>query len=308
MIDSKRRPALAGTDESHDIGPLENEFAPYRQRSPQWRDRVQAGNHALDIRGILAPRHGRRPHGIRTLTVPPSPSDVAERSEALRLCHVSRMARILSTQTSLASLLFALFARPLPRAAVPLCGRDERAGASCGASVDSLRKAQFSLDDVVHEVMWDVVIVTWRWIHRTRRLACKRDDDRIASFAAAPKPDVHRATLKRRASAREPATPAQQDAAGDQSVRARSRRAGRCGIGEATVIGSACEQGKDDWGGVPEGCRRRTFGIARQPRRFGTFDSGPPLRLTGKLRSSARLADRSPPNGNSFAKAGSYES
>ena len=43
----------------HDIRPLENELTPYGQRSPQWRYRVQAGHHALDIRGILYPQHGR---------------------------------------------------------------------------------------------------------------------------------------------------------------------------------------------------------------------------------------------------------
>jgi hypothetical protein len=32
----------------------------------------------------------------------------------------------------------------------------------------------------MHEVVWDVVVVGWRWIHRTRRLACEGDDDRIA--------------------------------------------------------------------------------------------------------------------------------
>ena len=129
------------------------------------------------------------------LAVPPSPRDVAERSEALRPCHVSRMARILSTQSSLASLLLALLARALPRADVALCGRDERARASCGASVDSIREAQFSLDDVVHEVVWDVVIVAWRWIHRTRRLACDGDDDRVAPDAGAPEPDFTDAIL-----------------------------------------------------------------------------------------------------------------
>ena len=40
-------PALRGLPllrlSRHDTGPLENEFAPYRQRAPQGRDRVQAG-------------------------------------------------------------------------------------------------------------------------------------------------------------------------------------------------------------------------------------------------------------------------
>jgi hypothetical protein len=38
---------------------MENELVPNEQGSPQRRDRIQAGNHALDIRGILLPRHGR---------------------------------------------------------------------------------------------------------------------------------------------------------------------------------------------------------------------------------------------------------
>ena len=108
------------------------------------------------------------------------------------------MARILSSQSSLAPLLLALFARPLPRADVPLLGGDERAGASRGAPVDSIGEAQPGLDDVVHEVVWDVVVVTWRWIRRPRRLACKGDDDRIAPYAGAPEPDLHQATLMRR--------------------------------------------------------------------------------------------------------------
>jgi len=43
----------------YDIGPLENELAAYRQRSPQWRDRVQAGDNAPDIRSILQRQHRR---------------------------------------------------------------------------------------------------------------------------------------------------------------------------------------------------------------------------------------------------------
>jgi hypothetical protein len=122
----------------------------------------------------------------------PSPRDVAERSEAFRLCHVSRITRILSSQSTFASLDLALLARALRRADVALCGHDKRAArASFGASVDSIREAQFSLDDEVHEVVWDVVIVGWRRIHRTRRLACNGDDDRIAPYASAPESDVH---------------------------------------------------------------------------------------------------------------------
>ena len=76
------------------MGPFENELAPDRQRAPQGRERLQAGNHALDRRGILRPWHGRRPRGVRALAVFASPRDVAERSEALRLCHVIRMASL----------------------------------------------------------------------------------------------------------------------------------------------------------------------------------------------------------------------
>jgi len=107
------------------------------------------------------------------------------------MCHVSGMTRILGAQSALAPLLLAFLARPLPRGGVTLCGRDERARASGGASVDSIRKAQFSLDDVVHEIVWDVVIVTWSWIHRPRRLAGNRDDDRVAPCAGALESDVH---------------------------------------------------------------------------------------------------------------------
>jgi hypothetical protein len=63
----------------------------------------------------------------------PSPRDVAECSEALRRRHVGRMAGILSAQSSLAFLLFALFARALPRPDVTLCSGDERAPTPCGA-------------------------------------------------------------------------------------------------------------------------------------------------------------------------------
>ena len=125
------------------------------------------------------------------LAVLPPPRDVAARREALRPCHVSRMARISSTQSSLASLLLSLLARAIPRPDVALCGGDERARASCGASVDSIRKAQFSFDDVVYEVVGDVVIVRGRGVHRARRLACDVDDDRVAPFAGASKSDVH---------------------------------------------------------------------------------------------------------------------
>jgi hypothetical protein len=175
----------------HDIGPLENELAPYGQRSPQRRDRVQAGNHALDSRGIFHPRHGGRARGIRTLTVLASPREVAQPSESLRLRHVGRVARILSPQSALASLLLALLARALPRPDVTLCGRDKRAPASRGASVDSIGEGEFSLDDVVHEVVRDVVIVGGRWIQHTRRLACNGDDYRVAPYAGAPESDVH---------------------------------------------------------------------------------------------------------------------
>ena len=102
-----------------------------------------------------------------------------------------------STQSSLASLLLALLARALPRADVALRSRDECARASCGASVDSIRKAQLSLDDVVHEVVRDVVIVSWRWIHRTRRLPCNSDDDCVAPDAGAPESDLHWVILRR---------------------------------------------------------------------------------------------------------------
>jgi hypothetical protein len=125
------------------------------------------------------------------LAVRPSPRDVAKRSEALRPFHVSRTARILGSETSLAPLLLALLARALPRPDVALCSHDECAPASCGASVDSIHKAKFSLDDVVHEVVRDVVIVTWRWIHRPRRLACNRHDDCVAPYSGALESDVH---------------------------------------------------------------------------------------------------------------------
>src|SRR3954452_15327232 len=125
------------------------------------------------------------------LAVLPSPRDIAARSEALRPCHVSRMLRILCTQSSLASLLSSLPTRAIPRRDVAICDRDKRAPASCGASVDAIRKAQFSFDDVVHEVVWDVVIVAWRWVHRSRRLACGRDDDCVATHAGPSESDVH---------------------------------------------------------------------------------------------------------------------
>jgi hypothetical protein len=131
------------------------------------------------------------------LAVLPSPRDVAERSEALRPCHVSRMLRILSTQSSLASLLLALHARALPGPDVALRGDDKCARAPCGASVDSVRQAQFSLDDVVHDVVWDVAVEAWRWIHRTGRVACDCDDDRVAPYAGAPESDIHQGILRR---------------------------------------------------------------------------------------------------------------
>jgi hypothetical protein len=50
-----------GPPSRHDMGPFENELASDGQCSPQRRDRVQAGDHALDIRGIIDPRYRRRP-------------------------------------------------------------------------------------------------------------------------------------------------------------------------------------------------------------------------------------------------------
>jgi hypothetical protein len=90
--------------------------------------------------------------------------------------------------------LSSLPARAIPRTDVALCGRDERARASGGAAEDAIREAQFGFDDVVDEVVGDVVIVGWRWIQRTRRLAGDGDEDGVAPYSGTPKSDVHGVT------------------------------------------------------------------------------------------------------------------
>src|SRR5688572_5459759 len=77
----------------HDMGPLENELASHRQCSPQRRERVQAGDHAFDIRGVFLGKNWRGPPRVGLLPMFASPRDVAELREALRLCQFCCMAR-----------------------------------------------------------------------------------------------------------------------------------------------------------------------------------------------------------------------
>src|SRR5687768_71015 len=104
---------MAGrSDQRFDLGPLEHEFVLDRQLTPQWRDSIQTGNHALDSSRILCSQRGRWPTWIRLLTMLSPPREIAKRSETLRLRHFGCMARIVDAQRSLASLLLALLSHP----------------------------------------------------------------------------------------------------------------------------------------------------------------------------------------------------
>jgi hypothetical protein len=204
-----------------DTGPLEHQLAANGQASPQRRDGVQAGDDALDISRILCSRHGRLSTWIRLLGMLPSPLDIAERGEALGLRHLGRMVLVVRAQRPLALLLPALLSRPLARARVSLGGGDERAPASCSAPIHPVREAQLPLDDVVHEIVWDVVIVPGRWIHRARWRARECDDDRVAPCAGALERNVHRDIVVARGGARKASARAH------QAVAARPQRSQR---------------------------------------------------------------------------------
>ena len=182
-------------DQRSHLGPLEHEFALDRQLTPQWRDSIQTGNHAFDSSRILYSRHGRRPTWIRFLTPLSPPRDIAKRGEALRLRHFGCMARIVDAQRSLASLLLALLPRPFARVYVALGGGNECAPAECSRTVDSVREAELSLDEVMQKVVRDVLVVPGRGIHRASGLVRQGDDDRITPSASAPERNVHRTNL-----------------------------------------------------------------------------------------------------------------
>ncbi|HET9959430.1 MAG TPA: hypothetical protein VFQ61_33295 [Polyangiaceae bacterium] len=86
------------------------------------------------------------------------------------------MARVVRTQRSLASALLALFPRTCARVYVSFRGGDEHATTPRGGSVHSVLQAQLSLDHVVHEIVWDIVIVPGRRIQRARGLPRQRYD------------------------------------------------------------------------------------------------------------------------------------
>jgi len=129
-------PATASVPARSDSRPLEHQLAINDQLPPQGRDRIQLGDHALDLRDVLGFQRGRPPIRIGPLTMLASPHDIAHRCETLRLRHFSGTARIVRAQRALAFLLLALLSRPLARrhALVERC--DERSTASCGGAVD----------------------------------------------------------------------------------------------------------------------------------------------------------------------------
>lgn len=70
---------------------------------------------------------------------------------------------------------------PAPRAARPYTPLD---------------KAQLCLDDVVHQVMRNVVVVAWRGVERALWLTLNRDRNRVASHPRAFERYMHTPTLE----------------------------------------------------------------------------------------------------------------
>src|SRR5262245_44206105 len=98
-------------------------------------------------------------------------------------------------KSPLASALLALLAYALSWSDVALRSLDERACALRSSPVDTARKTQFRLDDVVDEVVRNVVIVSRSRIGRTSWPPWNADDHRVASHSGAFEGDAHEPSL-----------------------------------------------------------------------------------------------------------------
>lgn len=175
--------------------PVEDELGSHGKRSPQRREGVQPCDDALDGRGILQSQHRRCPQSVRPLTGLPPPRHVAQSGEPFRGRHLGPTRTLVRAKNLLPPALLALLANTLSRAEVVLRGRNERACASFGSSIDSVHEAQFSFNDVVHEVVRDVVVEPGCGIHRASWLTRNGDDDCVTSQPGTLEGDLHGTNL-----------------------------------------------------------------------------------------------------------------